>query len=133
MSLPIEFQPAEGRVADRSAPPMRPSPSTSDRGTSELLLQLRPVREHRADAFQQTNPLAAAVAAMHANVMEIQAHVSDAVRKFLETQPLTIHNLPAVLPAIEKVVRLTNLSNHSTHLEIELARIQGLGRPHKPR
>ena len=133
MSLPFEFQPAEGRMADPGAPPMRPPPPTSDRGGNELLLQLQQVWDHCADAFQSTNPLIAAVAAGNANVMELQAHVSDAVRKFLETQPLTIHNLPAVLPAIEKVVRLTNLSNQSTHLEIELARIEGLGRPHKPR
>ena len=64
---------------------------------------------------------------MHANVMEIQRHVRSSCGKFLETQPLTIHNLPAVLPAIEKVVRLTNLSNQGTHLEIELARNQGAG------
>jgi hypothetical protein len=133
MSLPSEFQPSEGPAADPGAPPMRPTPPTSDRGGSELQRQLQLVRDHCADAFQSTNPLVAAVAVGHANVMELQLHLTDAVRKFVEIQPLTIHNLPAVLPAIEKVVRLTILSNQSTHLEIELARIEGLGRPHRPR
>ena len=108
--------------------PQTVPPKSADTGASELSQQLQRIHEYSANAYRNVDPLAAVIAFANANLLFAEAHLSDALRKSIASQPLTVENLLERAPAIDKEIRLVKLANQTTQLELQLRKFERANR-----
>ena len=120
----MQYAAEDGRfdadVGNNSASQTAPTQSRPEISTTELSQELQCVHRYRAQAYRKEDPLAAAIAVANSNLLEYEVHVSDALRKLIAAQPLTIENLYVIAPAIDNIARLMKLVNQAAQLEIQL-------------
>jgi hypothetical protein len=85
-------------------------------------LRIRRINELRTRSQRFQNPLAAAVQAAIADLLELQLTVSEAIRKACGSEPIGLEKLDELVPAIDIKTRLAKPTAQYIQIGVQMAK-----------
>jgi hypothetical protein len=84
--------------------------------------RLKSINDHRVDTQDSPTARTAALRGICADLMEIEAHIAEALRDSLATTAMMAENIDEFSPAIDLVLRLSKQITQATQLEMRSAK-----------
>lgn len=117
----VHIQPVNNGCQPGEAAEERPAPREF---TSRLADRLRCIDAHRTDGHDNPSRTAA-LRAVSADLMEIEVHVTEAIRGAVVITPMTCETIEEYSPSIDLVLRLAKQISQVSQLEMRSSQLDG--------